>query len=384
MRILEIVAGLDIGRAFGGAERLGVELARAMRKAGHQVTLCSFWRLNTDLEQEWLSRLREEDVPVLFASAQAPSRGLGQVNRATRRILAYAKDKNFDVAHSHHEGGTLAAIALQRAGLARLATRTAHVPPQKEWGSGRGTGALRAVMTRGWFPLNLLAEAADSEPFAQALNQRAMARRFGRKAVHIPTCFSAEIAAQAANAIPQTTNAAPVIGFVGRLAEQKGVRFLLEAMPQILAQVPFAQLKIVGDGELRGTLETLAASLGVQDHVQFCGAHQEAWRMMREFDVMVMPSVWEGTPLTLLEAMALGTPVAASDIDGVRDAASSEVAWVFAPQNSAALASAVLACLADGAQREQRAALAQQTALDRYSPQTIAGQYVEFFEKALA
>jgi glycosyltransferase involved in cell wall biosynthesis len=105
-----------------------------------------------------------------------------------------------------------------------------------------------------------------------------------------------------------------VFGNVGRLHEQKGHKFLLQAFAIINNP---AQLMIVGDGRLREELTTLAAKLEISDRVLFLGARDDIQEFLSAIDIFIMPSLWEGQPIALLEALAIGKPCIASAVDGI-------------------------------------------------------------------
>ncbi len=108
--------------------------------------------------------------------------------------------------------------------------------------------------------------------------------------------------------------------FVGRLKDGKGPHYLLEAFGQLAAEYPDLTLKLVGDGPLRPDLETQAAQLGVTDRVEFLGEvpNDDLPRLYNESLAFVLPSLSEGLPRTVLEAMACGTPVVTSDLEQLR------------------------------------------------------------------
>jgi glycosyltransferase involved in cell wall biosynthesis len=111
---------------------------------------------------------------------------------------------------------------------------------------------------------------------------------------------------------------APVIGAVGRFSEEKGHRFLLEAMSQVRRSLPEAHLVLVGYGALEDSLRRQAAQLGLAGAVTFTGERDSA-EMLPSFDLFVQPSLYESQGLALLEAMAAGIPVIATAVGGVGD-----------------------------------------------------------------
>lgn len=109
--------------------------------------------------------------------------------------------------------------------------------------------------------------------------------------------------------------------FVGRLVEQKGGQYLIQAMPEILKKHPQAMLTIVGDGPARENLRRLAAISGVNEHVHFKGAvaNTALNELYGRAAVFVSPSLTEGFGLTLVEALGCGCPVVATDLHAIRD-----------------------------------------------------------------
>ncbi len=136
----------------------------------------------------------------------------------------------------------------------------------------------------------------------------------------------------------------PTIGAMGRLVHQKGFDVLMKALPAVLAQRP-VRVVVAGEGDLRGELE--AAALGLP--VSLPGAIQGAKAVadfLRGLDLFVMPSRYEGLPNAVLEALACGVPVVATDVPGMAEAAGS-AARMVPPDDPSALASAILASLAE-------------------------------------
>jgi glycosyltransferase involved in cell wall biosynthesis len=110
--------------------------------------------------------------------------------------------------------------------------------------------------------------------------------------------------------------AVPVVGVVGRLEGQKGHRYLLQAWPSVVAEFPDARLLVVGDGTLREALETQARVGGVAASLIFTGFRPDVPRLLDAADVVVLPSLYEGMPLTAIEASAMARPIVATAVDG--------------------------------------------------------------------
>ena len=131
-----------------------------------------------------------------------------------------------------------------------------------------------------------------------------------------------------------------IVGNVARLAEQKGQRTLIEALPAILDRHPEARLVIAGDGELRQELEELAEPFG--DHVAIMGNRSDVANLLASFDVFAYPSHFEGQCLAVIEAQAAGVPVVATSVGGIRETVvDRETGFVVPVDDPAALAERV-------------------------------------------
>jgi glycosyltransferase involved in cell wall biosynthesis len=145
-----------------------------------------------------------------------------------------------------------------------------------------------------------------------------------------------------------------VVGFVGRLHQQKGVEFLLRAVPRVLEVHPNTRFVIVGDGALWDDLHVMAAELGIAENVLFAGFREDVRTIMCTFDLIVIPSLYEGTPLTVFEAMALCKPIIATAVDGLGEVLDSgRTALLIPPRDATAVADAVNRLLAEPALRRE-------------------------------
>lgn len=135
----------------------------------------------------------------------------------------------------------------------------------------------------------------------------------------------------------------PIIATVARLHYQKGVIYFLEAIPHILRAYPQARFLILGDGPERDNLQRAATAL---TNVRFLGNRDDAIEILRIVDVFVLPSLWEGLPLSLLEAMRAQVPIVATNVDGNLDVVEDGVTGLLVPpKNGEAIAKAVLRLL---------------------------------------
>jgi glycosyltransferase involved in cell wall biosynthesis len=185
----------------------------------------------------------------------------------------------------------------------------------------------------------------------------------------------------------------PVLLFVGRLVEKKGVRYAIEAMPAILASHPAARLVIVGDGPDRPMLEQLTHERRLDRSVTFAGALANAAlpAYYASADLVLAPSVvahdgdQEGAPVALAEAMASGCPVIASDVNGVEDTVLDGITGIIVPQRHAnALSRAAAELLNDEGPRRDASARSLSVARERLDHKLIHDSYARLIQRIAA
>lgn len=178
--------------------------------------------------------------------------------------------------------------------------------------------------------------------------------------------------------MPATEGHEPELLFVGRLVASKAVDVLIGAMPAILAGCPAATLTIVGDGPEKARLEAAAKALGVADRVTFLGAvaNPALPALYRRAAIFVSPSLEEGFGLTLVEAMACGCAVIASDLPATRDiVVDGETGLTVPPGDSTAIARAALSLLADAALRHSLGRAGRAFVQKQFDWDIVAGRY---------
>jgi len=168
----------------------------------------------------------------------------------------------------------------------------------------------------------------------------------------------------------------PVIGFVARLEEEKGGTYLLQAMPEIAARFPGAALVIAGKGELEGDLKAEARSLGVADRVYFIGPRMDVPELLRLFDLCVLPSLREGLPMVIPEAMAAGCPLLATRVGGIPSVITHGVnGSLVAPSSPGAIAAEAIRLFEDEAKMAAYRENGKRVFEERFSAETMVARY---------
>ena len=174
------------------------------------------------------------------------------------------------------------------------------------------------------------------------------------------------------------------IGFVGRLIANKGPQYLIEAAPALLTTCPHAEIVIVGDGPMKPALEARAQTLGIQDKVTFLGARRDVADVLRGCDVFVRPSLMEGMPLTVLEAMACGVPVIATPVGGTPEVVEHEYTGLLVPPTDVGELGIALIRLASSPELRQRLGEAGRRLVERdFSWEQVVERNLVVYHKAL-
>ena len=175
-----------------------------------------------------------------------------------------------------------------------------------------------------------------------------------------------------------------VVGTVGRLNEQKGHRYLLDAVPALVASRPRAHVLLVGDGDRMETLRAQASALGVATRVTFAGHRTDVPAVLGALDVFCISSTYEGTPLALFEAMAAGKAIVSTAVDGCREVLEDGVTGLLVPPRDPAALAAALGGVLDDAERRRALGERARAASTRYDIRACVAAMESLYDEVLA
>lgn len=175
-----------------------------------------------------------------------------------------------------------------------------------------------------------------------------------------------------------------VIGTVGSVIPKKGHRFLIEALAMLKKDIPLAKLVIAGDGESRSGLVEMAKDLGISDKIFFLGFRSDIPEVMKAADVFVLPSLQEGFPRTIIEAMYMGLPVIASNISGIPEIImDGENGFLVPAGNPEELANRILSLYGDPPLRDAMGLKAKGKIESGHLPQNYINDLQSLYEELL-
>jgi sugar transferase (PEP-CTERM/EpsH1 system associated) len=185
--------------------------------------------------------------------------------------------------------------------------------------------------------------------------------------------------------VPASATGRRLIGTVCRFHPQKGLDQLIAAFAELCKRTPDVQLLLVGDGELRGQLETQVRRLGLADHVTFTGFRTDVPAILTELDLFVLPSLWEGLPLVLLEAMAAQLPVVATAVGGTPELVlDGETGLLVPPADPTALAAAMHFLLTQDALRREMGRRGRRRVEREFSATRAVAETTQLYEELLS
>ena len=176
----------------------------------------------------------------------------------------------------------------------------------------------------------------------------------------------------------------PVLVMIARLTEQKGHRYLLQAFPDLLKTWPQLCCLFVGEGELHDALHRMAIDLGVERACRFVGVREDIADILAAADLFVLPSLSEGFPFVLLEALAMGRPVVASRVNGVPELIEDHKTGLLVPaRDPQALAAAIREVLSDPTAASKMGADGRDVVRERFTVDRMVANTTAIFDAAM-
>ncbi len=367
LRVAQLVESLE----SGGAEALAVDIAGALADRGHESHLVV-------LRGGGPFRSRVSSA-VIFHDLERPRRDGSQLERIQyfletgRRLGSLMRSQRIDVLQTHLPKANFLGLMTGWRSVCRVCP-TVH--NNREFDYGDNAGPLKQRLRRTAYRQMLErchAVIAVSEQVRRSLidelglaSAEAARIKVVTNGVRVPAVPSAAERA-GARAAWQVGEGELLVAAVGRLTRQKNFGILVEALAALPEESPHWKCVVAGEGELRGDLERQVVANGLEGRTKLAGLVPDVSTLLAAADVFCLPSLYEGLPLVLLEAMAAGLPVAAFAIDGVTDVVTNGVeARLAAPGSAAGLGSALAGLLSDAEERRRLGTAGRELVVRRY------------------
>lgn len=358
IRILQLVSSLTIG----GAEQIVLSLAERADPRRFQTHVCSLSVIGQNSLQPEFERLH---IPLLALNARRfydPA--------VLRAVYQYARQQQIDLIHTHLTDADVVGRLVGRA-LDIPVLSTMHNMPHNYARQRRDRYWLERFTAR-----HLATHLVGVSPRIREM----YVAQWGIPPGHISAIYNS-VRMEPFLAVPAGVPdvrwyPGPVITNVARFNPQKAQHLLLEAAPTVLQRCPQATFLLVGKGHLENELRQQAQALGISQHVVFTGVRHDIPDILAQTDVFVLPSRWEGLPLSAIEAMAAARAVLVTDVGGNSELVESGRSGLVIPTDDVgALTDGLLALLADEAARLALGAAARQHVQLLFSTQQFIEQY---------
>jgi len=361
-RVLYLITDLDVG----GAERVLLEVVRRLDRERYRPAVCSLAPPG-DLAREF-DRL---GVPV-FGLGMTGYRHLLRAGR----LFALLRRHRFDILHTHLCHANVLGRVVGRLAGVPVVVSTTHVAEPRRWHLllERGTASLvdRVVAVSEAVGRYMIEQARIPAEKVLVIRNGVDPSRF-----RVPRGEFRQREGIPADRLLVTS--------VGRLHEQKGLGWLLEAARLVVSEWPEVRFLVVGEGPERKELLRLRDRAGLEEYVRFLGFRPDVPQILADSDVFVLPSLWEGLAIALLEAMAAGLPVVVTDVEGVREVVTDgETGLVVPPADAGALSSALGRLLSDPGLRKRLARAGRERVIRHFGWGKVVSDTMALYDTLLS
>lgn len=349
MKIMQVIPYF----CFGGAETMCETLTYELKKMGHEVCVVCLLPERTPISR----RMEEAGVRMIYLDKKL-GLDLSMIPKLTKQMAA----EKPDVVHTHLNVIKYAALAAKLAGVPRC-IHTVHNVAEEE-----AEGRIQKLSNRFYFRSGWSVPVALSPKVRQSIVDV-----YGMEQETVPVIYNGIDLSRCQ--CKETYTGKPLrLIHIGRFNEQKNHEGLLKAFGKIQAQLPDSTLALIGDGELREAVQNQVRELGLQESVHFLGSRSDVYPYLKEADIFLLPSKYEGMPMTIIEAMGTGLPVVAAAVGGVPDMLEQEKSGLLTPCDPDAVAEAVLRLASDAQLRERLGRNARQESR-KFSAEYMAARY---------
>lgn len=354
-----------------GIEQMLLTLAQTLRRQGHTCIVGVFD--NTDHHHvEIANQAMTLDLPVVLVPCA------GRFDwRALRLLRRLLEAQHIDVLHAHgYKADVLGYVAARGTGSATVST--CH-----NWVEDGVALTVYSALDK-WVLRHFDRTAVVSATLADTLRRCGVEKerlRVIQNGIDVDRFASVTRRLEPANTRPSRVS----VGFVGRLSPEKAVGSLIRAAARVSSSHPDARYVLVGSGPERKELENLVGELGLEGKVEFWGELADMPAVYAALDILVLPSLTEGFPMTVLEGLAAKKPIVASAVGAIPDVIHDrESGLLVAPGDVDEIAAAIERLIADRSLRNRLGERGYAIVQQYYSSESMTHKYVALYEEAVA
>ncbi len=355
MKILQVIPYF----CFGGAETMCENLTYSLTAMGHRVTVVSLYHERTPIAK----RMEDAGVRILYLDKK-----LGLDLSMVPKLVKIMRKEQPDVVHTHLDVIKYAVAAAKLSGIKRCIHTVHNVADQE------AEGRLQKWINTFYFKLGW------SVPVALSPEVRSTIVSFyNLPETKVPMIYNGVDLGKCCPKETYTAAEPAVLLHVGRFNEQKNHRGLLEAFALTLKSHPDCRLQLIGDGDLEQEIRQYAKDLGVGEKVCFLGNQTDVYPFLQAADIFLLPSKFEGMPMTIIEAMGTGLPIVATAVGGVPDMLENKKSGMLVSGDPGEISRAVCELL-ESEDLRQRLGNAAKEKAKQFSAAYMASAYSEVYK----
>lgn len=354
MKIIQIIPLLDLA----GAETMCENLTNSLIKLGHEVTVISLYDYHSVITE----RMEKNGIKIIYLNKKS-----GLDLSLTFKLVKIFKEYKPDVVHSHLYAGKYAHVAASICGI-KAKIYTIHSIARKE------AGKLNRIFNKYLFKhCNVIPVSLSKEV------QKSVIDEYGIDNKDTPVVLNGVPLDNCHRKYDYLSN--KKILHIGRFSPVKNHETLVKAVAALVECGYDIELFLYGQGELEESIKELVKKLHVDKNIFFCGLTDDVYSVMQKCDIFVLPSIYEGIPMTLIEAMGTGMPIVASNVGGIPDMIENEKSGLLCEPTVEGVAAGLERLISSADDRK----LYGQNALissEKFSADKMAKDYYEIYLKA--
>ena len=336
MKIIQIIPLLDLA----GAETMCENLTNSLIKLGHEVTVISLY----DYHSIMTERMEKNGIKIIYLNKKS-----GLDLSLIFKLVKIFKEYKPDVVHSHLYAAKYAHVAASICGI-KAKIYTIH------------------NIARNVVPVSLTEEI-----------QKSVADEYNIDFKNTPVVFNGVSMEKCHKKNDYSGNSR--ILHIGRFSKQKNHEVLVKAFSRVVNSGSDVSLYLYGQGELEEAIKELVKNLNMDQNIFFCGLTDDVYSVMESSDIFVLPSLFEGMPMTLIEAMGTGMPILASNVGGIPDMIENEKSGLLCEPTVDGVAAGLERLISSADDRKlygQNAVISS----EKFSADKMAKDYCEIYLKA--
>ena len=344
---------------LGGTENVVLQLCEMLFDKVNKIVVCSLGGIHVKTLQEM--KIKHYVIPDVASKCPV------DVFETYRLIKSIVKEEKITVIHSHHRMAALYAELIASHGVVKIANAHNTFTDKKKL-TGLAYRNTKVIAVGNMVKKNITDYFGIPEEQVFVIHNAV--KPFDGNVVPIEVLYR------------EHEKGNVLIGNIGRLSKQKGLIYFVEAAEITAKTHPEARFIIVGDGEEKNQLYKQVEARGLQDKVLFMGYRNDIQNVISQLDFIVLSSLWEGLPLTPIEAFSVGKPVIGTAVDGtpeiIRDAIDG---YLVAPRDPVQLAGNMNKLIENPEIRINMGIQALKRYQDEFSFKKMAKRYIDFYEE---